>query len=62
MNKRKIGIILIIYWLNYSFGPSICCEISVRSSSFSFSQFGLHFLKVNITCQFMVFLNFLNLF
>jgi len=31
--------------LNYSFGPSICHEISVWSSSFSLSQFGPHFLK-----------------
>jgi len=31
--------------LNYSFGPSICQEISVWSSSFSLSQFNPYFLK-----------------
>ena len=33
--------------LNYSFGPSICHEISLWSSSFSLSQFGPHFLKTD---------------
>jgi len=39
--------LLLILRLNYSFGLSICYEISVWSSSFSLSQFGPHFLKIN---------------